>query len=148
MLNIITKNIDNKIIIEDVESRFKLLYSQNEIFDAELYLNIMKKIDRVIQKKGKIIETPFNYTTIENLSTGCKALLLILYYKDSENILVSIEECGNNAIEVLFSLCNYMDLNVYVSSYFSIYDENVVCKIDNDYVKGGFSIYERLLKEV
>ena len=64
---------------------------------------IVEKIDasRLIGKYK--IESKFNGVTldIDCLSTGCKTLLNVLYFPEK---VFCLKECGDNALEVLYSL--------------------------------------------
>ena len=64
---------------------------------------IVEKIDasRLIGKYK--IESKFNGVTldIDCLSTGCKTVLNVLYFPEK---VFSLKECGDNALEVLYSL--------------------------------------------
>ena len=65
--------------------------------------SIVEKIDasRLIGKYK--IESKFNGVTldIDCLSTGCKTVLNVLYFPEK---VFCLKECGDNALEVLYSL--------------------------------------------
>lgn len=75
----------------------------------ELSLDVIMNIDKakLIDRNIGTIETPFGITSIDNVSTGCKAVLNYIYisnnkisYRDIKAI--DATECGWNAIEELF----------------------------------------------
>lgn len=64
---------------------------------------VMRRIDGVTKfdpVSGAIV-TPFGSTTIDHLSCGCKTVLNYLY-SDEKYKLININQCGDNALEVLF----------------------------------------------
>lgn len=145
MLYVYSKNMLNGfVLINDVEAGFTQLKYNNELFEDDVSLFIMKYIDSVSFKKGDYIETPFGSTSMDNLSSGCKALLLAYYYRNKKDVLVNILECGENAIELLFELAKTMDISVYTTHTLTIYDDNAECIIDGKKVISGIEIYGKL----
>lgn len=88
MTGITTLYLDKESIGEK-----RLIYSVDIEFDAVIYnlqLNdkdkeYMKKIDKAAYKGNGRIKTPFGVTEIQNLSTGCKALILLNHQHDLGN---------------------------------------------------------------
>lgn len=75
---------------------------------------VMQKIDHAVLKADNRIETPYGLGYITNLSTGCKTVINILKYPD---IIFSVDECGANAIELLFRMRDvkfFMSYPIYV----------------------------------
>ena len=62
-----------------------------QLIDKATYKNELEVIDRFGDK-----------ISINNISTGCKAVIVILNSKEP----VSTIECGMNALSVIFSLCD------------------------------------------
>ena len=146
MLNIKTgKDIDSIKKINDIESRFRTLVNNGEYFSDNVYTEIMVQIDGVISRDDKVIETRFGKTTLESLSTGCKSILLALFYEKT-GIYVRIDECGENALKVLYSLAKGKDINVYITIPIPIYEEELCCTINNELYNGGFNIYRKLVE--
>jgi len=79
----------------------------------------MQAIDGVIIRKGDIIETKFCKTLLNDLSTGCKSIILAVFYEASKYV-VSIDECGENALKILFKIGEKIDIRVFTSSYIKI----------------------------
>lgn len=142
MLTIYTKKDSCKKII-DVESRFRMLIRDGETFSNDAYTKIMKKIDNISERRGNIITSRFGETLIESLSSGCKAVLLAVYYHDSD-IAVSVDECGENALKVLFKIAEKINLQVYVSNYIKVNESDIECIVSDKLCKGGYAIYQRL----
>jgi hypothetical protein len=65
--------------------------------------DIIKKIDSSEMISQYVIGSRFDGTrlNIDRLSTGCKTALNVLYNPD---IVFDISECGENALEVIYSL--------------------------------------------
>lgn len=144
MLTIATKReLKSVNKIKDVESRFRMLLNLGEKFELDIYTLIMKSIDLVNERKGNIIRNRFGETTLENLSTGCKAVILAVFY-NKENIYVSIEECGENALDVLFKISERLDLRVYTRYVISVFKPDIKCRIGDNVCTGGYEIYRKL----
>ena len=63
---------------------------------------IMMKIDKAILiDESGAIKTPFGITSIDNLSSSCKTVLNYLY-ADKKYKFININQCGCNALEILF----------------------------------------------
>lgn len=64
---------------------------------------IIKKIDSSCMISKYMITSRFNGATlnIDKLSTGCKTVLNVMY---NPNIVFDICECGENALDILYSL--------------------------------------------
>lgn len=69
----------------------------------------MKEIDKVEKRDGLIIKNRFGVTSIEHLSSGCKAIILAVS-NSGNKCAVSVDGCGENALNVLFKLGKEMDL--------------------------------------
>lgn len=83
-----------------------LFFNQNTVVKLDEKANeIIEEIDNSkLLSKYKILSR-FNDVTldIDRLSAGCKTVLNVLYYPDK---VFCLKECGNNALEVLYSLEN------------------------------------------
>ena len=71
-------------------------------------LELMKTIDNVsnFDSSRGAITTPFGITLIDNLSSGCKTCLVINHClkRGIEDIAISLERCGSNALDLAFEL--------------------------------------------
>lgn len=90
--------------------------------------------------KGRM-NTPYDRgVLIKNLSTGCKTCILANHISDK---IISIEQCGDNTMNILFSLDN----RKYYSRFFNI-DPNMKIKypvkIGNKVCRDTFDILEEL----
>lgn len=81
-------------------------------FNQNTVIKLDKKAEQIIDKidnskllgKYKIFSRFDDVTLdIDQLSTGCKTVLNVLYYPDK---VFCLKECGNNALEILYSLSN------------------------------------------
>lgn len=107
MINIITSLNDiNTKVRKDFDSFFKLnvLSSTFEKLDEEVMLKVDKAT--LVDKKSGLIKTEFGLTDVLHLSTGCKTVLSYLHIiRNKEKYdfeILDINECGANALEVLF----------------------------------------------
>ena len=80
----------------------------------------MKQIDNAIllDETSGTIQTDFGVTYLDNLSSGCKAVLTFLYIirnKEDYNgkIILDVTECGANALDILFNFAEqYNDMDI------------------------------------
>ena len=141
MVTIYTSKVaKNKI--EDVESRFELLIKTGEKFEDDIYTQVMQQIDGVISRDNEIIETKFGKTLINNLSTGCKSVILMIFYRDS-NYFVNIDDCGDNAIKIVFSLGDSMNIKAFTASHIKINGDNITCMLNDHLCVGGYNIFKK-----
>ena len=89
---------------------------------------IIEKIDRSRMVDKFFIESRFDGTkiNIDKLSTGCKTALNILFNPDK---IFDISECGENALEIIYSL---EQGNVYCEYPMIAFDMTAVKAIDAD----------------
>lgn len=80
-------------------------------FDSETIKNIIKSIDKVNYIGNYRILSKFEKDTaisVRELSTGCKTAINIASFP---NMVFSVAECGNNALQVIF---NYTRGKIYM----------------------------------
>lgn len=108
MLYLSTKYADIKNnLIYDVEAGFRIF--KKSIINNPLYWEIVHDIDKVSEINGDYIKTPFGGTSSDNLSSGCKALLLAV----ATGTWVNFLEAGDNVINKALSIARTKDLHVY-----------------------------------
>lgn len=107
---------------------------------------VMQKIDHAVLKADNRIETPYGLGYITNLSTGCKTVINILKYPD---IIFSVDECGANAIELLFRMRDvkfFMSYPIYVH-----FRDDTIIRFNNTNVTKGedeyYSWWQHKLRE-
>lgn len=100
MLNFITNldKTDTKIGNPDIFFDLKLDYYADKCNSDSGLKNLMFKIDGVDLIKGKYIRTKFGETSLNNLSTGCKAAIIM---KDDPGSVINLSEMGSNVIRLL-----------------------------------------------
>jgi hypothetical protein len=100
---------------------------------------IIEKIDRSRMVDKFFIESRFDGTkiNIDKLSTGCKTALNILFNQDK---IFDISECGENALEIIYTL---EQGNVYCEYPMIAFDMTAVKAIDAD-GEHLFTDYEEL----
>ena len=100
MLNFITNldKTDTKIGNPDIFFDLKLDYYAEKCNSDSDLKNLMLKIDGVDLIKGKHIRTKFGETSLNNLSTGCKAAIIM---KDDPELVINLSEMGSNVIRLL-----------------------------------------------
>lgn len=102
-------SIDKSKFVDDVDIYFN--------FDLANNLKSDKIIDRILEVidgahiiNGNVVETKFGVTTLSNLSTGCKALIIALL---NPGLTVNFTEVGDNVVELAVELSKNRDLHVY-----------------------------------
>lgn len=92
---------------EDCDAFVRAIVTSREFSDRDI--EAMRKIDnaRLVDRNYGWVLTPFGATNIENLSSGCKAVLTYLHIIRHKNIpskraVINITMCGENALDVLF----------------------------------------------
>lgn len=103
------KSIDRKKFVNDVEIFFNFDLAYNLKTD-EAINKILKTIDGAHIINGNVVETKFGVTTLSNLSTGCKALIIALL---NPGLTVNFTEVGDNVVELAVELSKNRDLHVY-----------------------------------
>lgn len=103
------KSIDRKKFVNDVEIFFNFDLAYNLKTD-EAINKILKTIDGAHIINGNVVETKFGVTTLSNLSTGCKALIIALL---NQGLTVNFTEVGDNVVELAVELSKNRDLHVY-----------------------------------
>lgn len=97
--------------------------------------DIIKKIDSSIMISKYTIASKFNGTSlnIDKLSTGCKTVLNVMYNPD---VIFDICECGENALDIIYSLpdgrifCNYPYISFEMRKV-NIFDNDRICVADS-----------------
>lgn len=101
-----------------------VFFNQNTVAKLdERAKGIVEQIDEAKLISKYRIESKFNGVVldVDCLSTGCKTVLNVLYY---QNKVFCMKECGDNALEVLYSLENG-----------SVYSDYAVISFNMDAVK-------------
>lgn len=105
-----------KEFIWDVEGFFPLV--EKELLKMKELKEITKAIDGAVYIENHVFKGKFGICTFKDLSTGCKAVLLSAYFKDSK--IINYSECGNNAYDVAQNL--NINCHVYANRNFILKD--------------------------
>lgn len=125
-----TNNINTDNIVDDVEAYFEIV--KRQIIKHPLFDKIIKELDnadRDTEKSQEDIMGKFGQTTIDNLSSGCKALLISVL---EPNTYVNFLEAGRNVIDYAIKLCKdeNIDLHIIYQRRFGASNFNAVVSID------------------
>lgn len=99
--------------IMDCEAFFLGRVTYKEFSDEDLA--VLREIDKadMLDISTGAIKTKYGVTNVDNLSTGCKTVLVYLYTRKHldedafrNGILLNVTECGGNALRVLFDLAD------------------------------------------
>ena len=139
----------NKVGIFDVEAYFSV-FEKKYIFGSEIYKNVIKEIDNADFIEGNIVKTEFGVTTFDNLSTGCKTLLLMLYFSDNFNLndvpFISLVECGDDVLTCIYKFSKTKNLKGYLNYGIHFKDKDAKCIIDGKEFCGNNEIYFELIR--
>lgn len=100
MLTIYTD--ESRLVGKEIKRRIDSLFN-GRITESDIdntAAQLIKRIDGSEYKDG-VVKTPVGNTVLQNLSTGCKAAILIYKFPDE---IFSTRECGNNAILEIIQL--------------------------------------------
>lgn len=103
-------------VIEDVGKIFDIAFAKQEFDLDSKDVELMKIIDRaILTNPDGLMETPYGSNVqIDKLSTGCKTCILANHA--GKNDVISINQCGDNAIQQLL----YMDNRKYLLTFCNI----------------------------
>ena len=148
MLNIFMHKFPNGYTkIYDCELYFKQLVAQGENFNQQIYKQIIQDIDKVDMIDDKVIETPFGKTSINDIQTGCKTVLLAIYFCIHKlKYIVNLEECGQNAIQSLIDIQtkNNIETFGFVENGVQMYYGRSQCRLDNKLYDNYSIIYTKV----
>lgn len=115
-----------KNVIKSVSLTFdKLIYNLEVTSDDK---EAMLVIDSAKYLENGMIETPFGRTEVQNLSSGCKTLILLNHRKELGNPIINIGECGKNVLDYIFKMDNIDILLEFMLSPYN-YDAERVVKV-------------------
>lgn len=107
----------NKTFINSVDIYFNSWVVRNGLSKQDE--SLLKLIDKSrFSDNGQVntLITPFGVANYFQISTGCKALILLHHLNNK--YVVNIQECGQNVIDYIFN--NLNNIEVYSSSYKAI----------------------------
>lgn len=107
------------------------LYTANMPFSDE-DKEIISLIDGAVLTADKHIQTKYGIGTVRNLSSGCKTYLNLI---KNPGMVVSVEECGANVLEQIFTRDNIFIYMNYPER-FPIDPDVQICFNDKDVVCG------------
>lgn len=112
MLNVTTKLNDKtqQMLINDVEVYFDRI-SYIILKDKKLFKSVISKIDNAEYIPDNIIETPFGRTVINDLSSGCKALLIALTFPE---YITNFTEAGDNVLKLAVEYSKTREINIFI----------------------------------
>lgn len=104
----------------------------NKITLNEQDLQYMKLIDGAEYLENNEMVTMFGKTTIANLSSGCKTLLILNHSEELGNPIVDTDCCGENVMAII---CKMKDISIVQSFFFLPEDhselKNIQVKVVN-----------------
>lgn len=111
MLRVITdaRLLNNKEYVRDVVAYFDNEYES--IICNEYFEYVIKNIDKSERIAQDVIRTPFGVTTVENISTGSKALLVAL---SEPGLVVNFLETGDNVLNLALDMSDHYDMTIYL----------------------------------
>ena len=135
-------SVDTLKIVTDVQYEMSKLKIVNNKLNSE----VIKKIDKAtLLDNGDIIDRFGNKTSIENISTGCKAVLVLANNPDKT---VSLMEYGVNAVQTALRLVTDGSALIgYKENYFSYTsaesEEAAACHINHKDYSVTIAVYNQ-----
>ena len=120
-----------------ISSAFKTL-NYSEICKDPICISAMRIIDNAKIVLDRVIQTPFGITTIDNLSNGCKTLILAYLRCKYGGKPVDVVSAGDNVIDAMLVLSK----KYYVDFY--IYTERILYP---GHVNGDFELNGKVYKD-
>lgn len=97
------KNYNDGNVITDIDIVFNSISYELQLDDNDI--DYMKNVDNAVYDSNGYVITPYGKTQMRNLSTGCKTLILINHSEEiRKNAVISIDGCGKNVLDIVFSM--------------------------------------------
>ena len=121
MLNLILdENSLKGLNVMDTPSKsFNLVY-EDEWFEDELVVKMIKDIDKVDIEDGVFTSKLFGTISPSELSTGVKGLILMLKEEGLSSYWFLSSRYGENCHKWIFYISSFKDINLYVNSFFIV----------------------------
>lgn len=131
MINFYTSpsNIPSSIkLIEDIEAEFFIQYQMGEKFDSDRCNQALISIEGMKSRVGRVIINKFGETSLKDISTGCKGMLLALEHPE---LCISNLEMGQNVIEfAIGSVASGDDIHILCKNDIDIPDGEIEVSVD------------------
>lgn len=99
MISIFNKKDTEGKLIVDPDVEFRTLFGIEDIVKNNVEMQeILRQIDGVTEYNGGFLKTKYGVTSIQNISTGSKAAILLIINSDS---VINDFELGNNIKELM-----------------------------------------------
>ncbi len=128
-------------IIVDNEAFFNNYINAKFIKEYGVYA--IKSIDKaiLIDENTAKVQTPFGICSIDDLSSGCKTILNIIYINEKhlnryDSIIVSLNECGRNALDFIFDYIE--DNSIDIKFVLEHDDDTFKCRQHNYLINGKY----------
>ena len=120
-----------------ISSAFKTL-NYSEICKDPICISAMRMIDNAEIVLDRVIKTPFGITTIDNLSNGCKTLILSYVRCKNGGKPVDVVSAGDNVIDAMLVLSKKYDVDFYIDTERILYP---------GHVSGDFELNGKIYKD-
>lgn len=99
MISIFNKKDTAGKLIVDPDAMFRTLFKIEDIIKNNTEMqDVLRQIDGVTEYNGGFLKTKYGVTSIQNISTGSKAVILLMMNPDK---VVNDFELGNNIKELM-----------------------------------------------
>lgn len=99
MISIFNKKDTTGKLIVDPDAEFRTLFKIDDIIKNNTEMqDVLRQIDGVTEYNGGFLKTKYGVTSIQNISTGSKAVILLIMNPDK---IVNDFELGNNIKELI-----------------------------------------------
>lgn len=140
MISIFNKKDTAGKIIADPDAEFRTLSKIDDIIKGNAEMQeVLRRIDGVTEYNGGFLKTKYGVTSIQNISTGSKAAILLMMNPDK---IVNDFELGNNIKELIRQQTR--NFNIKFNGIAWKLNENDSMIIDDKQVTGRMNILKAL----
>lgn len=140
MISIFNKKDTAGKLIVDPDAEFRTLSKIDDIIKGNAEMQeVLRQIDGVTEYNGGFLKTKYGVTSIQNISTGSKAAILLMMNPDK---IVNDFELGNNIKELMRQQTR--KFNIKFNGIAWKLNENDSMIVDNKQVTGRMNILKAL----
>lgn len=140
MISIFYKKDTAGKLIVDPDAEFRTSFETDDIIKNNTEMqNVLRQIDGVTEYNGGFLKTKYGVTSIQNISTGSKAAILLMMNPDK---VVNDFELGNNIKELMRQQTR--NFNIKFNGIAWKLNENDSMIVDDKQVTGRINILKAL----
>lgn len=109
-----TDSIANERYLFEVDTFFEELVEagMHDFLHEKLYRNIIYQVDGARLNPDSSVSGKFGLTNLFNISSGCKAILLAVYYSNDSDTWVNFNSAGENVLRLMYNLAKHIEIRI------------------------------------